>query len=640
MSDEDEVPDDLRLIPTHNHASGGAFQGVQAGVVTGGVHFGVTAEQELVVLRATEAELDDVRRHFEPTDRYASARRVLREHGVVVLAGPGTGRSYTARRLLVDIGADEVVEANPVRALGTFAGLETGTGYIWDVRGAAGDRFDRAEFERVSRLVRAAACHLVIVLDTPDQVPGGAREHVVRLTPPPAAGVARAELDRLCREDLDRAVATLEGEFALEVDAAPEKAVRAARLAVRVARGQLGCEEALRELREDVEHAVERHLAKQSDLQLALSFAVALLENQPYDEVMAQALLLDDALRRAQVGEDGFRRNPCFATSKGQLLDAVGAATAVRAHPVHPRLREETVHFTRQGWAGAVLRRLWREYPLAQEVLWGWMRARAMIRRFHEPVLRAVVTIVTEIPAHDPLRLVEDLARKQAADHQQLAAAVVARLEERYGELAENTVESWSRGTAYQQATVVWFSLGQASTRPLDDCLRRLEIIARSDKWTPRNAVVAAVLQLLRVEEHRTRVLDVVTAWTTNRRVAKVGLAVAMWATGYYPHDLAEELVVTHADRLAVLAGRALMDPETRDPALACLETLADEAWLKPASADRLLVLANLLAPESTWLGRRKAVAVFAAVHPAQQNTLRNALRVARRLRTRPERAG
>ncbi|GAA1341314.1 hypothetical protein [Saccharothrix algeriensis] len=103
MSDDDLVPDELRLIPVSNTADG-AFTGVQAGVIHGGVRLGVDRTPRLVALRATHAELDDVRRYFERPGGYT-----------------------TARRLLVDVGAEEVVEANRERPLGAFDDLAAGS---------------------------------------------------------------------------------------------------------------------------------------------------------------------------------------------------------------------------------------------------------------------------------------------------------------------------------------------------------------------------------------------------------------------------------------------------------------------------------------------------------------------------------
>jgi len=631
MSDDDLVPDELRLIPVSNTADG-AFTGVQAGVIHGGVRLGVDRTPRLVALRATHAELDDVRRYFERPGGYTTARQTLQAHGLVVLAGPGTGRSYTARRLLVDVGAEEVVEANRERPLGAFDDLAAGVGYVWDVRESTRDPFDRAEFERVARLVKATRCHLVIVLDSAVQAPPEAADHVVQLTAPPALGVARAELRRLRPDDPDGPLRVLTADLELEDEAAPEKAVRAAGLAVQVHEG-LDPREALTKLRERVEQAVERHLAERTDLEFALSFAVALLEHQPYDEVMARALQLDEALHRAGQEDGEPLRRRAFGLSKKDLLTAVAATTTERDHPDYPGLKEETVHFTRQGWAGAVLRRLWREYPLAHDVLWEWMSERSMITRFTDAVHRAVVAIVTGIPAHEPLQLLDNLASRGAVAHQYLAASVVARLDERYGDLVSRTVEAWTEGRAYQQATAVWFSLTLTESRPLDEALRRLELIARSPKWTPRNAVVAAVLDLVRDEGHRARVLDAVVAWTTNRRLAQVALPLAMWLTGYFPYPPAAELAGSHPERLRVLANRVLTDPESRRAALECLAVLAEEAPLKAASAQRLARLARLLVPTPTWLGRRKAVLELCAAAPDGRGTLYRAFRVAARVR-------
>ncbi|WP_367132553.1 hypothetical protein [Saccharothrix sp. HUAS TT1] len=634
MSGEDEVPDELRLIPVENSVEGGAFKGVQAGVVHGGIHFGVERETKLVALRATRAELDDVRHHFVPPGGFGDAARILAAHGVVVLAGPGTGRSYAARRLLVDVGARDVVEIGRERPLGSFEDLDEGTGYVWDARETAHSHFGGLDFEQTARRVRADECHLVIVVDTDAQAPAAARGHLARLTAPPAEDVARVEIDRRRVADPDGPLVLVKGELALEDGAPPEKAVRAADLAIRVCAGDLGLDAALAELKEDVEQAVERHLDGLSDLGLALSFAIAVLEHQPYDEVVAGAVKLDEALRKTHVKEDEFRAHPPFSTSKNALLAAVSATTAVRDHPVHQGLREETVHFARQGWAGVVLRRLSREYPLAQDELWRWMCSPTVTRRFREAVQRALITIVTEVPAHEPLHLLDRLAGSSALTHQTLAAAVAARLDERYGELVSQTVDAWVDGTAYRQATAAWFSLALSAARPLDEALRRLELIARSPRLTPQNAVVAVVLSLLDAEEHREAVLDAVLRWTTDRKLARVALPLAMWITGYYPYFRSEELFAAHPDQLTTLAVRALTDPETSDRAFECLEDLVGEARVKPASEKRLRALARHLAPNPAWIARTRAVRALVVLHPGKRAALNRILRHAHRLRT------
>ncbi|MEU5692261.1 hypothetical protein [Actinosynnema sp. NPDC020468] len=630
MSDDDEVPAELRLLPVDNSARG-TFTGVQAGTIHGGVRVGVDRRPELVVLRATQAELDDVRQRFEPPGGYATARRILDTRGVVVLTGPGTGRSHTARRLLVDVGATDVVEANRERSLGSFDGLRAGTGYVWDVRESAREPFDRAGFERVVRLVRGVGCHLVIVLDSAAQAPGEAADHLVPLTAPPAHEVALAQLRRRCPNGVAEPERILLTGLDLEDKASPEKAVRAAELAVRVHEG-LAVEDALAELREHVEQAVDRHLAERTDLEFALSFAVALLEHQPYDEVVRWALRLDDALRREESDDEALRRR-AFALSKNRLLTAVAATTTVRDHPHHPGLREETVHFTRQGWAGVVLRKLWREYPLAHDVLWRWMSDPAMTARFADAVRHALITIVTEVPAHQPLRLLDDLAGRGKVAHQALAASVVARLDERYGDLVSRAVEAWTSGTAYQQTTAVWFSLRLSESRPLAESLRRLELLARSRKFTPRNAVVFAVLELLTVEEHRTPVLEAVLSWTVNRRLTDVALPLAMYVTGYYTYPTSTDLARTHPEQLRTLANRVLTDPESRSYAVECLTALADEAHLRDTYAKQLVHLADLLTPTSGWLGRRRAVTRLDPATAADRAALHRVFRVAARLR-------
>jgi hypothetical protein len=645
-------PEELRYIPklddggTTNTAHGNHY-GLQAGMVGGDVTIYSTGSPlpDLVASRTTVEEIDEVRHQFVPPHGIHPARRTLNDHHVVVLCGRGSGRSFTARRLLVDFGCTTVIDMNRDRALHTVrdSDLQRGEGYIWDGRDSGATPFTDREFSVLVSRAKQADCRVVIILDRKGQAPGSAVGNTVQLTPPAASEVALAAIRWRCPEAAEGPAMVLKSELDEALDDAdpPEKATRAAVLAIRVSRGELDARSALDELREDVDGAVARWFALWSGIEIPKAVAVALLEHHPYDEVVPLVLELDEQIRRAELAEDKkLRPRRLFTKSKEELLRDVRAVTVIRDHPKHLGLKEETVRFERQDWASAVLRHVWSEYPVVRAVLRDWMCGTRMLSDFSDATRRALCTIIAQVPAHDPLRMVDWLAGRHRVAQRVLAATTLTHLADDHNllPLVNQTLEEWAdRGAAYRQWTAAVVYGSPFGRRDTHNALVQLAKIGRTSRAVPQNAVVAGVLAMLGDQRHREHVLNTAVSWTNGQNrdngLRPVSLSLGMWVTGFLWSDLdSREFGKSFPRQVDTLVRRVLADKEFGAIALSRLSDLADIAGWDEWSASELVYLATLITPNLRWWSRRRVVTELTDRHPLKRTEIRRSFRTARKV--------
>jgi hypothetical protein len=628
------------------NAEGSFFAHYNTGAVT--VYNGVRPTADLLAHWVTEDELLDARCAFVEPPGYPSAIEILRDHHIVMIYKRGSGRSFAARRLLIDCGATQVGVMSPERAPYSIREneLKTGTGYVWD-GGEAGDRPLRdRDFTHSGGLLRQAGCWLVIVLDRPEQVPAAATERAAALTAPPPVDVAKAIIHRRRPVEADVAIDVLENKLAVALRDGdpPRKAARAAGLAIRVASDGCSVQDALTELEEDVKEAVARWFNGWTVIEYptSLSLAIALLEDQPYDEVVESALALDLALRTAEMPADRDPRpRRLFATSKEQVLEATNACVVLRDHPRHRGLREETVRFERQDWAAAVLDHVWRAYPAAQVVLRDWMCGPSMLDRFADQTRRALCTFIAKIPAHQPLRLLDDLARRPTWRKTNVAAAVLRHLADDYNlrDLVTETLEGWVKnGPAYGQWVAAIAYASPFGLRDPEHALKQLHTIARSEWTTPDVPVAIGLLDMLTDSECHRIVLDKVVNWSRSSAMHPGLRLAATWvglgAAGVYrwPGLDSDELVRLFPHQVRTLLDHALIDPREGREAVERMHTLATRVEFDRPAADDLLRIASLLAPKLHWLGRLRVVEELCRSHHTMRSKIRWTFRVARKV--------
>lgn len=671
VDEEGGVPErrEYAYIPRADYEAfnqaGRDMNGVQTGSVYGDIinMRGSSEGPELLVRIATEEEKGQVRAEFVRPEKFDEAERKIAINHVVLLCGKGTGRTFAGRRLLDSHGVTEIIDLNPDRLLGSISesDLRRGEGYLWDASELGGHPFTHWEFDRVAAMVRGLECRLVIVLDNRRQAPAEAARYIVSLTPPDPVEVAVAILDHRCSDAGEQAKQVLKCDLASALAAGdpPQKAVRAALLAMEVAEDKRTAADALRALSEDIEDVVAASFESWSTTEYSMSLAVALLEHHSFDEVAAYARKLDDMIRQAELPKDiPLPPQQMFAMSRNKLLNDIHAVVDKREHPRRPGLYEETVRFARQDWADAVLRHVWREYYVAQTVLRDWMCAPTLLERFRGASERALCTLITGVPAHDSLRLVDHLASRHSVAQRELAVRVLNRLADAHGlrPSVEQILEQWvSFGSVYRHWTAALVYGSSFSQHDLDQALVQLTCLGHSSNERVQNAVVQGVLDLLSRRDARDRVLNTVVAWLSRSSFTRsdglhtVALAVAMGVVGFSSESApvtADSALLAEAypEQVCVLAEAVFDDQQFGPIALTKLSWLARMADLElrresdwstmPASA-QLLRLVSLLSPDLRWWARRRMAAALGRQYPTKRTEIRRIFRIAGKLRAR-----
>ncbi|MDX8034747.1 hypothetical protein SK803_31410 [Lentzea sp. BCCO 10_0856] len=640
-------PNEPVYIPGPNVIHGNNC-GLQTKEVNGGAHFYGSSkaepEAELRTRYASPEEIREAKEHFITPGGFASALASLRAGNVVVLCGKGTGRTHAARRLLNhELGLTTFSYLNRARPLDRLrrAELDVGAGYLLDVSGTNDRPITDWAFDHGVQVMRQAGCLLVILLDHRDRAPIAAASHAVVLEAPAPVEVAQAAL-RL-RDDVDEALlhmvktdlaAALEG-------ATPDKAMFAARLAVQVHQKKIDLADALTQLQEEATDAVARWFENLDVRGHAYSFAVALLENHPYEHVLRRGWELDERIREAGLPIDKhLRPRGLLEQPKIKLLRDIAATTEIREHPTIHGQTEETIRFERQDWSPAVFTHVWQQYPAARDILRDWM-CDDTSEEARDSFVRAIYAIVTTVPAREPLALVEHLASEQNLGRRTVAAQALVRLTEnaRMRGPAEQAMREWvEEGRAYRLWTVAIVYATPAPHRPPRVVLEMFTRIGKSPKITPQNAVVAGVLPLLLDPATREMTLDTVTSWTSGkyRRTGlhRVALGLGLWVTGFYEQSrrLSVTLSAEHPGMVAVLLDHVLEDDVFGPHLLRHLADLATSATWDTSDAAELVRFALLISPELGWWRRRAAVRRLCRRYPYLRSGIRRIFRVARRV--------
>lgn len=617
--------------------------GLQTGVLNGIVNIGDNAGQvDLVARRATHVELRDVSDHFVRTRGLDEAEWILRRENLVILAGQDTGRTWAAMRLLCDVGVTAVATLNNQRALGSVREeeLDPGLGYVWDVRDSADLPFREREVEECASVMRSSGCWLVVVLKDRGQAKDVARENTVGLDAPDPVEVALAAVRRHRPDDAEAPSSVVKNELSVALNPGdpPGKAAEAADLAIRVVEGELSPHDATQRVREDVSIAVARWFGDWTAREYPMALAVAVMEDEPYDEVVGLARKLDDAIRTAELPEDkNLRPRRVFDKPKAQILQDIRARVDERAHPRHQGLEEETVRFDRRGWAEALLCHAWQQHSSLEPILHEWLCWEISQHKARN----ALCTIIARVPAHEPLRVVSQLASRERWIDRKLAVQTLVNLAERHDlfPLVEQTLDQWAKSGGARQkwtaANVYGSSFGQ---RDFDDrhVLAQLAEIGLSSQQTPQKAVVGAVLTMLRQQEKRKMVIDHLVAWSDVRHryegLRQVSCGLTLWLVGIYTGEGLDFSSVSKEFRpqINTLFQRVLSDTEFGHHALEHLCDLTLRTRWSEESADKLIELASVIAPDLRWWRRRRAVKELVEQHPARRTDICRIFRTAR----------
>ncbi|GAA4667015.1 MULTISPECIES: hypothetical protein [Amycolatopsis] len=629
---------------------------------TGEVHGDITVQTivqeikspdgELFEWQVNEDELAEVAGQFVEPDGYAQAAKILAERSVVVLHNTGTGRNFAGLRLLA--GSRRIVRLNSGRRLGGIKEdeLHADDGYLWHATGPGAAVLTEFDLTKAAGLARTRHCRLVIIVDQPGDVPHSANAQAVPLKPPDPVQVALARMRHRAPGRFEEARAVFDRVLAgkLTVGDPPHKAAHAADMAITLTTEGGDEAEFARKLDEDVDRAVKDiiHDGWASE-EFTMLMAVALLEGKPFDEVAEHAVRLDRLARAAELPQDRTPRpRRVFSKPKDRLLRDIRATTDLRSHSSHPGLREQTVRFERPDWANAVLRRFWQQYHLDHKILLDWMCGSDE----PEAAVQALCTIITEVPAHKPLRPVEYLAGHNGLRQRHLAGKTLTRLAGKHNlrGLVEDILDSWIAGTSVNRKYTAALVCGAFFETDRERALERLAEIARTDSARAGDAVIAAVLVSLADNANAPVILRTVQDWLADKKslrtrdgLRRVALELAMWLLGVWTEDDvplvdAAELSLRHPEEMRALAWTIAMDRSYGPGYLRRLVSLCDQGTLRGTSAkaraDRaeFLRLARLLCPDLRWRSRLETTLLWGLCHPTRRRQMRYLFRAASRV--------
>jgi hypothetical protein len=640
---------------------GGDQTGTQAGIVLGDIRTTINYlkdnQSELLARSVNNEELRDIREQFVPPEDIDRAAKILRDSHVVVLVGVDCGRTFAGRRLLDDQGCGRIVHLNRDRRVDSVKAseLKSNDGYLWDLTEQGKRPFTGREFDDLAQIVRATpGCHLVMLLNDGDQVPAGVYPNCVKLKAPDAIAVATKTIRRRLAEQDTLAIKVLETDLAeLLADAPPYKAVHIADLAVRVADGTLTVEKAKKEISDDVDHAIaEIMVSEWRTIEFTMMLAIAVLEDEPFDEVARRARELDDLVRKSELSHDKkLQPRPAFAKPKDELLAAIHARTYERDHPIYPDLKLLTARFERHDWAAAVLCRIWQQYHVDRDLLLRWMCRIGFI----DASVRALCTLITRVPAHDPLHELDQLVARDNWFSWILAARTLAALEDDHGlrPLVEKTLTDWvdSKLVRKKCAAAITYRVRFDQADP-EETFAQLGKIGRDRNAAVQTMVAASMLQLLSKTDHLHLLLRTVVSWSDDRQSVRdndglrsLGADVGTYLLRLRPDDDLKDiktnpamLVADYPDECRRLIKLIVADPDSGPIALSVLHELT--YWYPLLSIDEqariraadLLRNVRLLVPDLRWWRRIRAVADLCRSLPTHRQQIRRIMRIARRI--------
>ncbi|HVV13121.1 hypothetical protein [Amycolatopsis sp.] len=609
-------------------------------------------EREALAWQLNDDESAELRERFVTPDGYDQAKTILRNRSVVLLHGSGSGRTTTGQRLLLDLGCARIVHLDDARSLASFREkeLREQDGYLWHSTGPGAIPIRDADFMQAVNLVRGKSCRLVIVLNGPNEVPQAASGFVVGVKPPEPLEVAEGVIRYRLGTRSEDCVTILRDKLSakLTVGDPPGKAVHAGELAIEILADPAVEEDALHRLDEDVDRTIAGLVEDWwSTVEYTMFLAVALLEGKPFDRVAELAVKLDALVRDAEsTGEKPLRPRRVFSKPKDELLRTIKATTVERDHPIHPGLREQTVRFERPDWAQAVLRRYWGQYHLDHNLLLNWMCEADE----HEAAVKALCTVIVDVPAHEPLRTVHKLAGHQSLWRRMLAAATLNRLSEEHNlrELVEQTLSDWVSGNVKSRLATAALVYGHRFAREPETALEQLTEIARTESFRVKNAVIAMMLVIMSEPAHRNLGVKAVLAWLTDRRsrrerdnLPRVAADLTLWLLGLYSDngtDLidADEITREYPEEFRQLTWQVALDPTHGPLLLSALYNRTERSTFNAGgkkrrkSQDELLRVVTLLEPDLRFWRRLPGMLLLRHRHPIRRAMIWEIFRSAR----------
>jgi hypothetical protein len=403
-----------------------------------------------------ERTLARARRYFVKPPGYSGVWDCLEDRMLVILtARPGSGRQYTATRLLDAIcdGRVQHLVGGTIVDMG-ISDIADDTGYLWTDVSQPEDR--QAVTHHVDRLVdalRIRRSRMVILSPAGADWSFQVSDHCRELTDPP-------DLDEIVRIHL-RTDGKDEGQDSAIEDLLAHPAVKHARAKLIGAEAAAGLGAALQEVLsglvsvEDAMHKAETiaegttewfaRLPGREDRALAL--ALGALDGLSYPTVIEGARQLDELIQRTQDPEGKSFLRP-FERPAKRLFETVEVSKSRDfLETSYGKVPVTTLASSRDNFAREMLGAMWEGFPYLQEVYLGWLND---LVASEDPYVRGRAAVATGILAEADFdyvrgRLLLDWARDGREDVRR-AAAVALRapaLNEQLRDIVWKMLDEW-----------------------------------------------------------------------------------------------------------------------------------------------------------------------------------------------------
>lgn len=582
--------------------------------------------------RIPEEEIALVKENFVERPGFEEALATLQRNRLLFLLGEGTGRSLTSIRLLEECEVRSISRLSERRSFDSLAGsdLEPGCGYVWEgLDKEWQDDIISASVDRVAAWATQYECFVVVIVDY--AVSSDLQKYTERLGRPDPVKIALAVLRSQHGLSPEKADKVLDAGFRerLPGDSAPNIAEFVAIRAWEVHTEKRDRDEALNEVSQDLRKSVALwFLNDWNPIEYAMLVAISVFENRDYDDVIASAEKLENMIYQRDDGKSVEKRK-IFDFSKSEILFHLSATVSQHRHTDKGGLYKETVHFRRSGWAQEAFRRAWIEYDLLRPVIVDWMAKQAK-NGFQWYCAKALHDVLVNVPHSDPLAHVDDLARMQSREANELAAELLGRLtrDPQTRDVAEPTLRDWCTGSRHfhRKLTAALVYATDYGLREPAVALRELEKIAQTS--ANLNSVVSkGIMSLLNEPANRTLVLRTLVKWThpapvqtgdeQQANLRAVGLDCAQAALGLaddtnYLRSLRANDDFGDPDPrpVADLFRRLFQDKRTRAKSLSALLDLSDDSADNPTS-DTAKGFAQLVCTVAPDLHRPEARRLF-----------------------------
>ncbi|HEV7978079.1 hypothetical protein [Amycolatopsis sp.] len=368
---------------------------------------------------------------FAPPGDFNKASLIFTKFNLLILCGPGSGRTLAAVRLLIDKRVDHLQILDFSRPIDKILPEEVvpKTGYLWDrISSPRLKEMSNSDLDQLDDSLRKSEAFLVVTAENRDVLRGSTQPYSVELFAPSTEAVARAHLaadpTNQRSEDL---LNKIDMKQTLLDYTAPQRGAQVAKLLLKVGNGYEFAD-IKADLQQRADDDVEEWFSTIEDITVrALAIAIAFLEFSSYGRVSEAAKMLEDILDNPENGDIWPYDPPnFFEYTRTDRLNLATAKLKVNEDLNEGRIDPELVLFTRPTWGERLLRYTWKEYERIRPILQTWLSDLAeqdiITRESRDRAMTRFGALLADSAEIDTIDWVRDWARSDSFNRQSMAA--------------------------------------------------------------------------------------------------------------------------------------------------------------------------------------------------------------------------